>query len=171
MQSGYVILNQKNLRKIARMIPSIKEWSGMRTECLFQSTQPYSLHDMRIDTMTISDGNLLLTFEYGYVRIGDPCKQVDGIVRIEQIDSDFCTVYLLSKNGREGMFQGEKLELQAFLEKYPTFSFEVVDELYGYHKFMYGGYLSLPGLEDLIEMQLMGCCAGSIVYETTEEAE
>lgn len=36
MQSGYVILNQKNLRKIARMIPSIKEWSGMQNTDLVE---------------------------------------------------------------------------------------------------------------------------------------
>ncbi len=111
----------------------------MKTEYHFQPTHPYGLHDMRICSMNLIDGNLKFAFENGFVKIGEPCKQVEGSMTIERIDPEFCTVYLLSKNGMTGKFAGEKLELAEFLERFPAFNFEVVDELYGYNQFMYGG--------------------------------
>ena len=102
----------------------------MKTEYHFHPTHPYGLHDMRICNMEITDGNLCLEFENGFVKIGEPCQQVSGSMMIERIDPDFCAVFLLSKYGGFGKFQGEKLELTEFLFRYPSFSFEVVDELY-----------------------------------------
>ncbi len=142
----------------------------MKTEYHFQPTQPYGLHDMRICSMNIIDGNLHFMFENGFVKLEKPFRQVNGSMTIECIDPDFCTVFLLSKNGESGKFQGEKLALTEFLEKFPMFSFEVVDELYGYHKFFYDGVLSLPEWDYLIEMQLMVYYEGNIIYQTEEES-
>lgn len=142
----------------------------MKTEYHFHPTQPYGLHDMRISNMKIIDDNLHFAFENGYIKNKEPYQRVNGSMTIERIDPDFCTLYLLSKNGTTGTFTGEKMVLSVFLNRYHTFSFEVVDELYGYNKFMYGGYLSLPGINQLFEMQLMVYYEGNIIYHTEEES-
>lgn len=141
----------------------------MKTEYKFRSTQPYSLHDMRINSMKIVDRDLHFAFESGFVRIAEPCRQVSGSMVIENPDTDFCTVFLLSKNGRSGRFQGKKLELEEFIGRHHSFSFEIVDEMYGYNRVCYGGFLSVPDADHLIEMQLMIYYDGSIIYNTEEE--
>ncbi len=140
----------------------------MRTEYKFEAALPYSLHDMRVSSIRIIDDDLHFTFENGIVKLSGPCNQVNGTMTLEKIDQDFCTVFLLSKNGKCGKFQGQKMELARFLSKYDSFSFEIVDELYGYHQVCYGGFLSLPECSYLIEIQITVYYNGSIVYNTEE---
>ena len=52
----------------------------MRTVCKPGHPVPYSLHDMRVSDITLSDGQLTLQFETGLVRIAEPCVQVGGRV-------------------------------------------------------------------------------------------
>lgn len=82
---------------------------------------------------------------------------------------DFVSVLLLSKNGKYGKFQGYKLSLDNFLEKFKTYAFEIVDELYGYNMVEYSGFLSTPDCEDFMELSLWIYHFGDIVYETEEE--
>ena len=84
---------------------------------------------------------------------------------IEKADPEDCSVWLLSDNGRYGSFQGEKMMLTDFLKNYPDFTFEILDELYGYNMVSFTGYLSLDGRENLIEASFSIYYTGSIVYQ------
>lgn len=140
----------------------------METEYRFQPTQPYGLHDMRICSMNIMNGNLHFVFENGFVKPEEPYRQVNGSMTIECIDPDFSDVFLLSKNGKYGPFHGEKRTLTDFIRRFPTFSFEVVDELYGYNKILFRGFVSLPQCDHMLEIQLMIYYEGNIIYHTEE---
>ncbi len=138
----------------------------MNTIYKYQSTIPYSLHDMRVHKMEGMAQSLKLYLEDGYVECKEPFKQMNGNVIIENVDFDFCFVYLLSNNGDLGDFKGKKLELLDFIRQYPTYSFEIVDEMYGYNQVNYSGYLSLPNNQELIEISMLLYYEGNIIYET-----
>lgn len=138
----------------------------MITPYKYKADAPYSLHDMRICKMECIGKSLKLSFETGFVECTEPYRQVNGHITIEEVDYDFCFAYVLSKDGRFGAFRGKKLSLQDFLKKYPSFSFEVVDESFGYNSVVYNGYLLLPKKKDFIELTLTVYHFGSILYET-----
>ena len=73
---------------------------------------PYSLHDMRVSDITLSDGQLTLQFETGLIRIAEPCVQVDGRVVLTGVES--CEVWRLSPNGEYGSFSGKKQTWEKF---------------------------------------------------------
>ena len=58
----------------------------MRTVCKPGHPVPYSLHDMRVSDITLSDGQLTLQFETGLIRIAEPCVQVDGRVVLTGVE-------------------------------------------------------------------------------------
>ena len=62
----------------------------------------------------------------------------------------------------------KKMSLEDFIDKYDEYSFEIVDEMYGFNQVEYIGYLSFPKKEDLIQMSLSLYFTGDIVYETEE---
>lgn len=133
----------------------------------FQSNIPYSLHDMRVCGIEKEgEKSLRLNFENGYVESWEPFKQVNGSVIIEDVDFDCCSVYILSQNGGFGKFNGEKIELLNFIERYNQYAFEFIDETYGYNQVNYSGYLALPYEKDLIEFNISIYYEGNIVYET-----
>lgn len=134
----------------------------------YKADTPYSLHDMRICKIECIDKLLKLYFENGYVECKEPYHQVNGTISIEDVDYDFCYAYLLSDNGQLGSFNGKKLDLLDFLKEYTSFSFEVVDESYGYNSVVYNGYLTLPKRNDLIELTLTIYHFGHIIYETEQ---
>ena len=138
----------------------------METIYKFESTIPFSLHDMRICKIEVIDETIKLHFEDGFEEIKEPFKRVDGEIVIEGVDLDFCEIQLLSKFGRLGKFRGEKMELTDFIKKYKEFRFEVVDEMYGYNQVYYSGYLSVPKKNWLREMQMSVYYTGNIVYVT-----
>lgn len=138
----------------------------MNTKYKYQSTIPYSLHDMRVCRIEQANESLKFFFENGYVACAEPFEQVKGDIVIEGVDFDFCFVYLLSDNGYLGNFEGEKLALLDFIKRYSEYNFEIVDEMYGYNQVSYSGYLNLPGRENLIEMSISIYHFGDIVYET-----
>lgn len=132
----------------------------------YKSDIPYSLHDMRICKIECLNNLIKLYFEDGYVECTEPYLHVNGNISIEEVDFDFCYVYLLSDNGELGEFNGKKYYLLDFLKEYKEFSFEVVDENYGYNSLVYNGYLSLPNDSRLVEMTLTIYHFGNIVYDT-----
>lgn len=138
----------------------------MKTIYDYKSTIPFSLHDMIICKIEIADENIKLYFQNGFVELKEPYKQVKGNIIIEGADLDFCCIYLLSKNGQYGNFQGKKMTLAEFFSEYSNYSFEVVDEMYGYNQVSYSGYLSLPNVEDLREIEMSIYYTGNIVYTT-----
>jgi hypothetical protein len=75
---------------------------------------------------------------------------------------------LQSKWGNYGKFNGEKLELERFIKRYKNYSFEIVDELYGYNQVLYSGYLSILETEDLVQMDISIYFTGKIIYDTKE---
>ena len=134
----------------------------------YKADIPYSLHDMMICKIESIDKSLKLYFENGYVACTEPYQQVNGNIYIEEVDYDFSFAYLLSDNGNFGAFSGKKFTLLDFLRKYTNFSFEVVEESYGYNFVVYNGYLNLPEKDDLIELTLTIYHLGNIIYETEQ---
>ncbi len=61
-----------------------------------------------------------------------------------------------------------KMLLSEFIRRYPDFSFEIVDEHDGYQGLIYGGYLSLPERENVVDMTLSITYTGAIFYERAE---
>ncbi len=127
---------------------------------------PYSLHDMRVQKIAMGENSIEFFFENGYVACREPFPQVDGSLKFEGVDFDFCCVELLSKNGEYGPFRGRKMELSDFVAQHPASSFEIVDELYGYNQAEYSGYLSLPGEKDFLEMVVSLYFTGNMIYKT-----
>ncbi|EGP9800567.1 relaxase/mobilization nuclease domain-containing protein [Campylobacter jejuni] len=98
----------------------------------------------------------------------EPFEQVEGNITIEGVDFDCTCVMLQSKWGNYGKFNGEKLELERFIKRYKNYSFEIVDELYGYNQVLYSGYLSILETEDLVQMDISIYFTGKIIYDTKE---
>ena len=140
----------------------------MITRYKYNHDLPYSLHDMRVSSISHEGNSVVLQFENGYVSTKEPYPQVPGSITVEKVDADFMDVMLLSKYGKYGEFRGEKLTLDEFLNRYKEYSFEIVDELYGYNSVQYGGYLSVPDSEILTEMTLSIYYWGETVYKTEE---
>src|SRR5699024_302953 len=115
---------------------------------------PYSLHDMVVHKITCRNDSVYLDFCYGYVSTKAPCPQIDGHITIEDVDMDCACVLLLSKLGKYGDFEGTKMSLKDFIEKYSEYYFEILDELYGFNQVEYIGYLRSPQNDELIQMSL-----------------
>ena len=111
---------------------------------------------------------IALEFEDGYEKLTEPFEQVEGNITIEGVDFDCTCVMLQSKWGNYGKFNGEKLELEHFIKRYKNYSFEIVDELYGYNQVLYSGYLSILETEDLVQMDISIYFTGKIIYDTKE---
>ena len=110
----------------------------------------------------------MLEFEDGYEKLTEPFEQVEGNITIEGVDFDCTCVMLQSKWGNYGKFNGEKLELERFIKRYKNYSFEIVNELYGYNQVLYSGYLSILETEDLVQMDISIYFTGKIIYDTKE---
>ena len=133
-----------------------------------QTDLPYSLHDMVVNKITCQNELVRLKFNHGYIKTKEPYPQVNGNITIEKVDKDCACVLLLSNFGQYGVFEGKKMSLEDFIDKYDEYSFEIVDEMYGINQVEYIGYLSFPKKEDLIQMSLSLYFTGDIVYETEE---
>ena len=126
---------------------------------------PYSLHDGRVRALERTDRDLWMRFENGYMVLTEPPRQVDGDVRVEEVEWDFSQAFVLSKSGRMGSFRGKKMKLTKFVKKYGNCPLVMIDECFGYHQVQYTGYLSLPG-GALAEVLLCVWHRGPIVYVT-----
>ena len=138
----------------------------MITKYKYKSTIPYSLHDMVVTAISHDDDSIHLEFDGGYEKLDEICSRVDGNITIQGVDFDFVNTLLLNKNGDYGQFLGQKLSLDEFLGKYDKYSFEIVDELYGYNTVEYSGFLSILGQRECIEMIISIYHFGDIWYET-----
>lgn len=134
----------------------------------YKHSAPYALHDTRINKIENKDNSLKIHFENGYISSTEPYQQVNGNISIEKVDYDFCYAYILSNDGNLGEFIGKKITLLDFIKEYKEFSFEVVDESYGYNSVVYNGYLILPGKDSFIELTLTIYHFGNIIYETDQ---
>jgi hypothetical protein len=141
----------------------------MITRYKYKASQPYGLHDMEVNNISFIDNETVqLQFEEGYVKLEEPYQKVKGNITIEKVDPDFSNVVLLSKDGKFGKFTGHKMELKEFLEKYDDYTFEIVDELYGFNRVEYSGFLKQRNKRKWIEMTMFIYHSGDIVYETEE---
>lgn len=129
---------------------------------------PYSLHDMVVFRITIKKESVYMEFSHGYVSTKPPYQQIDGNIIVENVDLDSACVLLLSKLGKYGNFNGEKISLKDFVKDYDNYYFEIVDELYGFNQVEYIGYLHSPEKDELTQMSLSMYFTGDIVYETDE---
>ena len=103
----------------------------------------YSLHDMNVTAFEVQDTDIIMRTQSGMVKVFQPCLQVDGHVEFQDVDWDFCFVYLLDIIGNEGVFKGEKMMLKDFIQRYPSFGFSIIDEVYGYNRTKYWGWLTI----------------------------
>ena len=133
-----------------------------------QTDLPYSLHDMVVNKITCQNELVRLKFNHIYIKTKETYQHVNGKITIEKVDIDCACVLLLSNFGLYGVFEGKKMSLEDFIDKYDEYSFEIVDEMYGFNQVEYIGYLSFPKKEDLIQMSLSLYFTGDIVYETEE---
>lgn len=129
---------------------------------------PYSLHDMVVSKITCHDESVCLEFKHGYMSTKEPYPQVEGHIFIENVDMDCACVLLLSKLGQYGDFTGTKIPLEDFVKKYDAYSFEIINEMYGFNQVEYIGYLHSPKKDNPTQMSLSMYFTGDIVYETKE---
>lgn len=128
--------------------------------------RPYGFHDRRINGIRAEKGDLILSFEDGFTRIGGP--DVRGYVVVEGVDMDLCEVIIQGKAGKSGGFRGEKLTVERFAEKYEGFRFEVTDEYYNCSRMQLVGWLWMPEREPRDMTVSVGYFSGDIVYNTWE---
>ena len=91
-----------------------------------QTDLPYSLHDMVVNKITCQNELVRLKFNHGYIKTKEPYPQVNGNITIEKVDKDCACVLLLSNFGQYGVFEGKKMSLEDFIDKYDEYSFEIV---------------------------------------------
>lgn len=131
---------------------------------------PYSLHDANIMALEAKGDVLRLATQYGYVCTTELCSQVDGDVEITGVDWESSYVYLMEYTdvlcGNCGSFTGRKMTLTAFMQEFPSFSLDIMDECYGYRQVNLTGFL---GLEDrLLEFRLELYYTGAFQYVLKE---
>lgn len=119
---------------------------------------PYSLHDMRITAFDVSDNKITMRSDTGLVNTAPPYAQVDGYVEFYDVQWDFSYVYLLSRTGNMGKFEGEKWFLKDFIERFPQFGISIMDETFGYHVTKYSGFILGNGVhyECIVEIYHKG---------------
>ena len=100
---------------------------------------PFGLHDCHINEIDMIDDNLILTIKESFYDTNG--TNVSGNIIIEAIDLDYCAVMIQGNVNKMGDFQGEKLTLSKFKDKYKEFSFEIIDEYYGNQKLQLTGWL------------------------------
>lgn len=123
---------------------------------------PYSLHDMSVSGFKFENDMLIIYFENGFVKVGEPCVQVDGYIEFNGVDLDFCFAYILDICSDSGKFTGEKLSLSDFILKYRDMNFEICDETYGFNQSKFSGYLSVE--DTLKECVLEIYHTGDMIY-------
>ena len=103
---------------------------------------PYGLHDMNATRFDRNDKDIIMRLQSGMYKISDSVEQVAGHVKFCNVDFDFCFVTIINELVNEGPISGEKLSFLNFLNNYQNFSFEIIDEVYGYNKTKFWGWLS-----------------------------
>ena len=83
-----------------------------------QTDLPYSLHDMVVNKITCQNELVRLKFNHGYIKTKEPYPQVNGNITIEKVDKDCACVLLLSNFGQYGVFEGKKMSLEDFIDKF-----------------------------------------------------
>ena len=101
----------------------------------------YSLHDMNVIAFEVTDNDIVMRTQSGLIKTTPPLGQPDGYVEFHDVKWDFSYVYLLGVTGNVGIFTGEKMFLNDFIERYKQFGFSIMDETYGYNMTKYNGYL------------------------------
>ena len=120
----------------------LMRWNNMKKTVRDNIQTAYSLHDMNVIAFEVSGNDVTMRTQSGVVKTTPPYKQVDGFVEFHDLDWNFSFVYLMGGYGNVGKFTGEKLYLRDFIERFPSFGFEVIDEVFGYNQTKLWGFLS-----------------------------
>lgn len=123
---------------------------------------PYSLHDMNIIAFEVDENKIIMRMQSGMVKVSEPCEQVDGYVEFHEVDWDFCNTYIMDFPDEEGVFTGQKLSLQEFVQGFLGCNFEIIDEVFGYNQTKFWGWLSVG--EEMKECILEIYHLGDMVY-------
>lgn len=131
---------------------------------------PYSLHDRTVIGFEVANDILRMQFQDGFVKTIEPFEQIDGSIEFEKIDWDFSFVYLLEYQnvlcGNVGCFTGSKMNLKDFINHFNEFTFEVVDETYGFNTSKFDGYFS--GKDEIKECMIEIYHLGDMSYIVKE---
>lgn len=105
------------------------------------SNLPYSLHDAHINNIIVQEDTLIFYFDKGYYvpKDGD-CMPIQGSIKFEDVDLDYCYIYTLNTDGHCGTFKGEKYQVIDFIQRYSIIDMEIIDESYGYNQSKFSGY-------------------------------
>ena len=102
---------------------------------------PYSLHDMSITAYEVTDALITMRTDTGMIATAPPYTQVDGYVEFYDVRWDFSYVYLWSETENAKKFEGEKMFLKDFIDRFTQFCFSIMDETFGYNTTKYSGFL------------------------------
>ena len=83
---------------------------------------------MNVTSFEIVDNDVVMRTQSGIVETAVPFRQLDGYVEFHNVQWEFSYVYLLGVTGNVGKFNGEKMFLKDFIEKYKHFGFSIMDE-------------------------------------------
>lgn len=123
---------------------------------------PYGLHDCIINRIEISSDKISLIFDEGFHKL-DFDEKVKGQIDFSKADLDFCNVYLFDNfTQNEGKFNGEKMSLKTFVERYQTVNIEVIDYTYSSYNTVINGYLHAEDYMTEISLQIFNL--GNTVY-------
>lgn len=104
---------------------------------------PFSLHDRRVVSIVCDGNDIRLNVSNGLAALDE--ERVEGYVLFENVDFEFCAAYLLSIDGREGVFRGRKYGLHEFIDDFMDKEFEIIDEVYAYNVTKLQGFLYSKG--------------------------
>lgn len=101
----------------------------------------YSLHDAHINKFRIEDNSIFFDFDEGYYIITkDDALPIEGGLVFENVDFDFCGIYILDNDGSYGDFTGRKYAFHEFAKTVDKFDMEIIDETYGYNYSKFWGF-------------------------------
>lgn len=102
---------------------------------------PYSLHDMSITAFEVADDKITMQSDTGMINTIPPYSHANGYVEFHNVRWDYSYVYLLGCTGNIGKFEGEKMFLKDFLDRFTQFGYSIMDETFGYNTTKFCGYL------------------------------
>ena len=113
---------------------------------------------MNATSFDMNDKDIIMRLQSGMYKISDIVEQVDGYIKFCNVDFDFCFVTIINELVNEGLITGEKMSFLTFVNRYQNFGFEIIDEVYGYNKTKFWGWLSVYGelKECIIEIYHLG---------------
>lgn len=128
---------------------------------------PYYLHDAHINKISAGKNNIKFIFGNGYfVKGSEDCIPVKGYIEFQDVDHDFCRVYILNNIKDTGKFNGKKYWLKKFSNKHKKVDMEIIDETYYHNISKFTGWIY--GKNKIWEFIIEIYHFGSMIYHTED---